>query len=145
MKKLILIVDDDRMFCFMLARRLSFEGYTCLTANTGREALRFVEETDLSLIISDIRMPEMSGLELFREIRQLRPNLPVIVITGNTEMDIAAEAMRLGTYEVIIKPFEMDQVLLTVKRSLEKSTLEEEISSRQQNLEKPLQGSAIGD
>jgi len=76
----ILIVDDEKMISSVLARRLSIEGYDCLTAGNGREALSYFYKDDLSLIISDVRMPEMNGLDLLKNVKAVRPNMMFIIM-----------------------------------------------------------------
>lgn len=132
----ILIVDDERLICSILAQRLSKEGYACVTANDGTEALQSFYKEKFSLIISDIRMPVMDGLELLRNVKTVNPNMMVIIATAYPEIDMAVEAMRLGAYDFLIKPVDLDLMVLSVKRALEKKRLEEEIEFHHQHLEK---------
>jgi putative two-component system response regulator len=132
----ILIVDDEEVICSILARRLTREGYACVTANDGREALRYFYKHPFSLIISDIKMPEMDGLELLKRVKATNPNMMVIVVTAFPDIDLAVEAMRLGAYDFIIKPADLDLVILSVKRALEKKRLEEEITAYRSHLER---------
>jgi putative nucleotidyltransferase with HDIG domain len=131
----ILIVDDEEIICNVLDQRLSREGYTCVKANNGREALRFFYSHPFSLIISDIRMPEMDGIELLKRIKTIDSKMMVIMITAFPDIDLAVEAMRLGAYDFIIKPADLDLVTLRVKQALEKKRLEEEISAYHNHLE----------
>ncbi len=136
MEERILIVDDEEMICDMLSRRLTHEGYFCITAHNGKEALNHFYKDTFSLIISDIKMPEMDGIELLKRIKSMNPKMLVIIVTAYPEIDMAVEAMRLGAYDFIIKPADMDLVLLSVKRALEKKRLEEEVEIYHQNLER---------
>ncbi len=136
MEERILIVDDEEMICDMLARRLTQEGYSCITAHNGKEALNHFYKDTYSLIISDIKMPEMDGIELLKRIKSMNPKMTVIIVTAYPEIDMAVEAMRLGAYDFIIKPADMDLVLLSVKRALEKKRLEEEVEIYHKNLER---------
>lgn len=136
MENRLLIVDDEEQICSILARRLTKEGYSSITANNGREALNHFYKDSFSLIISDIKMPEMDGMELLKNVKTLNPNIMVIMSTAYPETDMAVEAMRLGAYDFIIKPFELDLVVLSVKKALEKKRLEEELESYHKNLEK---------
>jgi putative two-component system response regulator len=136
MEDRILIVDDEELICRLLAQRLRGEGYSCVTANNGREALsRFYKDT-FSLIISDIKMPEMDGIELLKRVRDLNPKMMVIMVTAYPEIDMAVEAMRLGAYDFLIKPADLDLILLSVKKALEKKRLEEELEAYHKNLER---------
>jgi putative nucleotidyltransferase with HDIG domain len=119
-----------------LAQRLTSEGYSCVTAHNGREALTHFYKDTFSLIISDIKMPEMDGIELLKRVRGLNPNMMVIMVTAYPEIDMAVEAMRLGAYDFIIKPADLDLILLSVKKALDKKRLEEEVEAYHKNLEK---------
>ncbi len=132
----ILIVDDEEMICSLLVRRLAEEGYYCLTANNGRTALARFRKDDLSLIISDLNMPEMDGMELLKNVKTLDSNMMVIIMTGYPEIDLAVEAMRLGAYDFIIKPANLDLVISSVKKALEKKTLVEELDAYHHHLER---------
>ena len=132
----ILIVDDEEVICSILARRLTREGYACVTANDGREALRYFYKHPFSLIISDIKMPEMDGIELLKRVKAANPNMMVIMVTAFPDIDLAVEAMRLGAYDFIIKPADLDLVILSVKKALEKKRLEEEVTAYRSHLER---------
>jgi len=132
----ILIVDDEEMICFIFAQRLFKQGYLCTTANNGKEALGHFQKNTFSLIISDIKMPEMDGIELLKRVKATNPNMMVIMITAFPEIDLAVEAMRLGAYDFIVKPADLELVALSVKRALEKKRLEEEVEAYHKNLER---------
>jgi len=136
MEDRILIVDDEEMICDMLSRRLTKEGYSCVTAHSGREALTHFYKDAFSLIISDIKMPEMDGIELLKKVKTMHPKMIVIIVTAYPEIDMAVEAMRVGAYDFIIKPADLDLVLLSVRRALEKKRLEEEVEVYHKNLER---------
>ena len=136
MEDRILIVDDEELICRLLAQRLTGEGYSCVTANNGREALTLFYKNAFSLIISDIKMPELDGIELLKKVKGLNPNMLVIMVTAYPEIDMAVEAMRLGAYDFIIKPADLDLIVLSVKKALEKKRLEEELEAYHKNLEK---------
>lgn len=114
----ILIVDDEPMICEVLARRLAKEGYDCVKANNGREALHSFYKDVFSLIISDIKMPEMDGIELLRKVKAMSPDMVVILMTAYPEIDMAVEAMRLGAYDFITKPITLDLVILRSFRNM---------------------------
>ncbi len=135
MEDRILIVDDEELLCRLLAQRLKGEGYFCVTANNGREALNHFYKDTFSLIISDIKMPEMDGIELLKRVRDLNPKMMVIMVTAYPEIDMAVEAMRLGAYDFLIKPADLDLILLSVKKALEKKRLEDELEERTAKLQ----------
>ena len=136
MEDKILIVDDEEVICSILARRLTREGYSCVTAHNGKEALSHFYKDSFSLIISDIKMPEMDGIELLKKVKAIHPNMLVIMVTAYPEIDLAVEAMRIGAYDFIIKPADLELVILSVKKALEKKRLEEELEDYHKNLEK---------
>lgn len=136
MEHRILIVDDEEMICSILNRRLTQEGYSCVTAHNGREALhQFLFMDHLSLIASDIKMPEMDGMELLKQVKAVDPGMMVIMMTAYPEIDMAVEAMRMGANDFLIKPVDLDLLVLSVKKALEKKRLEKEIEAYHQHLE----------
>jgi len=132
----ILIVDDEKMIYSVIARRLAKEGYPCVMANNGREALGYFYKNNFSLIISDIRMPEMNGLELLKNVKAVRPDMMFIIMTAYPEIDMAVEAIRLGANDFIIKPADLELVVFSVKKALEQKRMEEEIEAHHKNLDK---------
>src|SRR4030042_2426046 len=132
----ILIVDDEKTIYSVIARRLAKEGYPCVMANNGREALGYFYKNNCSLIISDIRMPEMNGLELLKNVKAVRPDMMFIIITAYTELDMAVEAVRLGANDFIIKPVDLKLMVFSVKKALERKRMEEEIEAHHKNLGK---------
>jgi putative nucleotidyltransferase with HDIG domain len=135
MEDRILIVDDEESVCSIFARRLSKEGYMCVTAPNGKLGLSLFYKHPFSLIISDIKMPEMDGIHLLKRVKATNPRMMVIMITAFPEIDLAVEAMRLGAYDFIIKPADLDWVALSVKKALEKKKLDEELASYHTRLE----------
>ena len=135
MEDQILIVDDEEMVSNVIVRKLTREGYACLTARNGREALNLFYKNSFSLIISDIKMPEMDGIELLKKVKALDPNMMVIMVTAFPDLDLAVEAMRLGASDFISKPITLDLMALSVRNALEKKRLKEEIEAYHRNLE----------
>jgi len=132
----ILVVDDEKTICLLLAQRLFKEGYICATANNGKEALNHFYKDDLSLIITDIRMPEMDGMELLKNVKTIKPKMMVTIMTAYPEIDMAVEAIRLGANDFIIKPVDLELMVFSVKKALEQKRMEEEIEAHHKNLEK---------
>ena len=106
------------MVCSVVAQRLAKEGYACVTANNGAEALGHFYKNNFSLIISDIQMPQMTGLELLRNVKTARPNMMFIIMTAYPEIEMAVEAIRLGATDFIIKPVDLELVVFSVKKPL---------------------------
>jgi len=115
---LILIVDDDDSFREILAASLEKEGYGVLQARGGREALEILRAKGASLLVTDIKMPRMSGYDLIREARYLAPDLPVIAVTAYGSIRGAVEAMRLGASNYIPKPFDRRELAAVVRETL---------------------------
>jgi len=120
----------------MISKRLTQEGFSCVAAHNGKEALKHFYKEDVSLIISDIRMPEMDGLEFLKHVKTAKPNMMFIIMTGYPEIQIAVEAVRQGATDFLIKPFDLELVVFSVRRALERKKMEEELESYQRNLEK---------
>ena len=100
----ILVVDDDRASLLMLEDLLSLSGFTVLIAEEGRQGIEMFVSNSPDLVITDIRMPDVDGLELLRKIRELDSLTPVILVTGHGDLDNAMRALRRGAYDFIFKP-----------------------------------------
>jgi signal transduction histidine kinase/FixJ family two-component response regulator len=124
-KTTILIVDDEPYIVEMLALRLEANDFTVLKAYSGSEALNVLEkEEGVDVMMCDIMMPEMTGIELLREVKRTRPGIEVIMVTGFASLDTAVEAVRLGAYDYLKKPFEdMHAMLKVVNFAAEKRRL----------------------
>jgi len=121
-----LVVDDDLAMREMLASLFREQGFAVEEAASADEALHHLGEAEFDVVLSDIKMPGRSGIQLVGEARRLRPDTPVVLMTGFGSIDSAVEAMRSGAFDYITKPFEPDVVQLTVERALERRALEEE-------------------
>lgn len=125
-KKVILIVDDEPNIRRVLEAMLTKDGYQVLTADAGRKAVDVASANTLDLLITDLIMPDMTGIEVLREVKQMQPHCAALVITAYGTIKSAVEAMRLGAYNYIAKPFEMDEVRVQVQHALENRALKEE-------------------
>ncbi len=117
-KKTILLADDDVNLRRVLEFQLDEAGYNVLTAQDGAEALDVFTKDDFDCVITDLRMPKLSGLELLEKIKALNAEIPVIVITAFGEVETAVTAMKAGAFDYINKPFNRDEILLTLERAL---------------------------
>jgi len=122
----ILIVDDEPDMIETCRRVLAATGYQCFTTTDSREALRMVEGEHPDLLLTDLRMPEMDGMEVLRRAREADPNLPVIMLTGHATVETAVAAVKAGAFDYLSKPFSIDQLRLSVERALTKRRLEQE-------------------
>src|SRR5206468_5671300 len=121
----ILIIDDDRDMCLLLKRFLTRHGYDVLEAYNGKKALELLETVEPSLVMCDFRLEDMEGNVLLGKIKEKYPHLPVIIITGYSDIKIAVEVMKMGAYDYITKPLFPDEILVTIKKALETSTATE--------------------
>src|SRR5512135_1830115 len=129
----ILVVDDERDICRALEFLLSREGYKVVTANNGQEALKKIESEDFDLVISDLRMEGIDGLQVLERALAVNSGLIVIIMTAYASVESAVEAMKKGASDYIVKPFINEDVKMTVRRLLEhKKVLMENLVLRQQ-------------
>lgn len=133
--KTILLADDDASLRRVLAHHLTEAGYHVLTAIDGKEGLRLFTEQQVDMVITDIQMPELSGLEMMRRINVMSPDVMVLVITAHGSIETAVEAMKLGAYDYITKPFNREELLLTVAKGLEYTALVRENRSLKRFIE----------
>src|SRR5215216_4671470 len=115
----ILIIDDDRDMCLLLKRFLTRHGYEVLEAYNGKKALELLESTEPSLVMCDFRLEDMEGNVLLGKIKEIYPQVPVIIITGYSDIKIAVEVMKMGAYDYITKPLFPDEILVTIRKALE--------------------------
>jgi two-component system response regulator PilR (NtrC family) len=119
MPRTILIAEDEEILRTSLAELLAEEGYEALQAADGRTAFAMILERQVDLVLSDVRMPEMDGIELLRRIREAAPQTPVIMVTAYGTVQSAVAAMRMGAADYLLKPVEFDDLLLKIQRALE--------------------------
>jgi DNA-binding NtrC family response regulator len=124
----ILIVDDEDLLRWSLRRELERAGYLVDEASTAAAALEQASREPPDLVLLDYRLPDRTGFEVLRQLRKTLPRLPVVMLTAHASIDGAVEAMREGAYDYLIKPFEIEQVLLAVQRATEASHLREELA-----------------
>jgi DNA-binding response OmpR family regulator len=117
---MILVVDDQQLIRETIARDLETEGFDVMKATNGEEALALFERHEFELIVTDIIMPGMDGLELLAEVKRRDPSMGVIIVSGYGNMTTAIDALRLGADDYLIKPFDPTEFLLRAKRCIEK-------------------------
>jgi DNA-binding NtrC family response regulator len=115
----VLLVDDDEAFRRVVSAELSRRGYSVATANGGRAALDEVRKAEFDVILLDLRMPDMDGIEVLKRLRDLDVSAGVVVLTGHGTIDTAIQAIRLGAYDYLEKPCPMEKVELTIQRTCE--------------------------
>lgn len=135
MQEPILIVDDEDVITEILSSKLSDEGYICRTANSAEDAISILKNNNFHLVLSDIKMKNMDGIDLLKFIKNEYPDTAVIMVTGITDIDIAIDAMKIGAYDYLAKPLNLDEVIINVKNAIEKRRLVIENKEYQNNLE----------
>ena len=128
----VLVADDDRTIRRNLVLLLRSEGYQTLEAGDGDEALARIKSDAPDAVLLDLKMPGRGGLEVLAELGPALTDLPVIVVTALGGSAAAIEAMRRGAYDYLTKPFDLDEVLLTLKRALNQRALAREVKSLRQ-------------
>ena len=114
----VLIVDDEKNYTRILGAVLEEEGFETLTANSGPEALEILEGSDVDLVLTDMKMPLMDGIQLLEKIKTRDSELPVIMMTAHGTVDKAVEAMQKGAYSYILKPFDNDRLIIYVRKAV---------------------------
>jgi DNA-binding NtrC family response regulator len=126
-KERILVVDDDREMCALLSDVLQGEGYAVTATGDSLEASRVLRREEFDALVTDLRMKGLKGLDLLEEAKKVAPLTPVIIITAFGTIESAIQAMKMGAFDYITKPFQMDELLLTVKKALENHFLKKEV------------------
>ena len=137
----ILIVDDDKGHLISLRTVIRSWGYKVITAEDGREAIEAVKDTPVDLILMDVRMTVMSGIEALAHIKQYNPSIPIIIMTAYSSVESAVDALKGGAYDYLIKPFDFEVLKLSIERACEHAGLKienEDLKARlQDDLDRP--------
>lgn len=120
-KQVILIVDDEEGLREGLSKLLKTEGYAVLSAESGEQALKILQHAHIDLVLTDMRMPEMDGIELLKKIREQHPGIGVIILTGYGQIESYIEAMNFGAIEYVSKPFKVNELKFIVNKVLNNS------------------------
>ena len=123
----LLVVDDDQNLVDLIQSKLHAAGYEATTAATGRDALELVKEGIFDLCIVDLRLADLDGISLMRELHSVNPGMRVIILTGYGSVESAVAAMQEGAYSYLTKPFNTQELLLQISRALENRRLNSEI------------------
>ncbi len=132
----ILIIDDEKHLCWALEKAMRQEGYQALSATSGKKGLELIKEESPSLVILDLKMPEMDGLEVLRKAREIQPGLPVIMLTAHGTIETAIEAMKIGAVDYLTKPFDLEELKIVIKQNLMVSRLVTEVNFLRNELAK---------
>lgn len=125
MKNKILLVDDEEITIKYLSRFLIKKGFDISTAMNGNEALEKIKKQDFIVVLLDVLMPGMDGIETLREIKKIKPMTEVIMLTGHASVQVAMQGMKLGAFDYLIKPFDQDKLLEKLQMACEKRVFSE--------------------
>lgn len=134
-KAVILIIDDDQNQRKTLTDIVAAKGYETLVAADGAAGLAVLQENPVNLVLTDLGLPDISGIDILSKVKTLYPAIQVIILTGSATVDSAVEATNLGAFSYLRKPYDIDQLLLQIQRALEKQRVEEELRLSRQLLE----------
>jgi DNA-binding NtrC family response regulator len=119
----ILLVDDEADFVETMAKRFRIRKMPVAAAGSGQEALQLMEEREFDVVLLDVRMPGMDGMELLRQIRAKHPLTEVIMLTGHASLETGMQGMSMGAYDYVLKPADFDELLDKVRRAAERKAL----------------------
>ena len=131
----LLVVDDEEIIRSIIRERMEMEGFSVDEAQNGNHALAKLGAGSYSILLTDIRMPEMDGIALLREVSHRFPEMARIVMTAHAELETAVAALKNGAYDYILKPFSFDILLITLRNALQKQSMESQLRDYQANLE----------
>ena len=132
----VLVVDDDPTICDLLTTKLKFAGFSTKACTSGEDALKILEKDKFDAIISDLNMPGISGLELLAATRRIVPHTAFLMATGVSDVSVGVTAMKQGAADYLLKPFQMEAVVVSLRRALEMKRMESELSEYRLHLEK---------
>jgi two-component system response regulator AtoC len=126
-KSVILLVDDQDTIRFFLEKTLTQEGYETVTAKTGAEAIEKARQVMPDLVLLDLKLPDMDGLEVLQKIKEIFPEICIVMITAFGDIETAVSAMKAGAYDFVSKPINLDQLLMAIRKGLESERLNREV------------------
>ncbi|MFT6167731.1 MAG: DNA-binding NtrC family response regulator [Vicingaceae bacterium] len=141
----ILVVDDDRPIRSTLKEILEFEKFKVEDAEDGQMAIDKIQKNNYDLILCDIKMPKMDGIEVLQKIQELKPEIPVVMISGHGDIETAVGAIKLGAFDFIAKPLDLNRLLVTVRNALDRHDLVEETKQLRKKVYKSKLNDIIGE
>ena len=132
----ILIIDDEKSIRNTLKEILSYEGHEVSEAADGSEGIKLAEKDKFDIILSDIKMPKMDGIEVLEKLQELTPETPVVMISGHGNIETAVEAIRKGAFDYISKPLDLNRMLVTIRNAMDRSTLVKETKTLKRKIYK---------
>ncbi len=140
----VLVVDDDPGMCAMVQARLSMRGFNVIARSSGTDAIDTAYDTRIDVVVTDVNMKGMNGVQLCQQLLEHRPHLPVILITAFGSMDTAIQAIRAGAYDFLPKPFEIDQLALAIERGATLARLRDELQQLRRMVAPTTFGELVG-
>jgi DNA-binding NtrC family response regulator len=134
-KTRIMVIDDDIGLRKTLFDILNARGYETFVAGNGAEGLALLQENPVNLVLTDLGLPDISGIDILGKVKTLYPAIQVLILTGSATVDSAVKATNLGAFSYLLKPYDIDQLLLQIQRAIEKQRGEEELRISRQLLE----------
>lgn len=135
----VLIVDDERAVRFALSEILKKSGFQPLEAASGSEAIEMVKADMAEIVLLDIAMPGLNGIETLEELKKINRDIPIIIITGHGDITTAVQAIKLGAYDFLAKPPQVDRLVVTIKRALERRELQQSVEQLDKSVEASLE------
>jgi DNA-binding NtrC family response regulator len=126
----VLLVDDETSYAETLSRRLSLRRLEVLTASSAAEALTILERDETDVVVLDVRMPGMSGIEATREIRRAHPSVEVILLTGHASLEASMEGMTMGAFDYLLKPVAIDELIFKIEDAYRRRSLRLEADAK---------------
>jgi DNA-binding NtrC family response regulator len=122
----VLLVDDELEFLETLVKRLTKRGLNISTAKSGEDALKIIGGKGIDVVVLDVRMPGMDGIQTLREIKKIDPLMEVIMLTGHASVEVAIEGMELGAFDYLMKPADIDELFYKLQDAFKKKTIQQE-------------------
>jgi DNA-binding NtrC family response regulator len=122
----VLLVDDETEFLETLMKRLRKRRLNTLGVSSGEEALRIINEAPIDVVVLDVKLPGMNGMETLKEIKKAKPLIEVIMLTGHASMEVAIEGMESGAFDYLMKPMDIDELLYKLQDAYKKKSIQEE-------------------
>lgn len=141
----ILIIDDERPIRSTLREILEYEKYKVSDAENGEEGLKLIEKEKFDLVLCDIKMPKMDGIEVLEKVMEKQSDLPVVMISGHGNIETAVEAIKMGAFDFIAKPLDLNRLLVTVRNALDKNDLVEETKQLRKKVHQSKLNDIIGE
>ncbi len=141
----LLVVDDEHLIRWSLEQNLKKQGYDVITAGTGEDALHLVREEQPDLVLLDIQLPGISGIDVLEKIKEHNEDVIVIMVTAHSGLETAVNAMRMGAFDYVCKPFNLDELSMVIKKALETSDLKHEVVRLRTETKKNVPPNIIGD